>query len=325
MWSNAGMAHPVLDSARPVVEAAKDVSLDLDRLADHAGWMAYEELPAPAFMLPFPLELDRDGIVDFVLTATCINFAFTDFETRVRWEVEHEGRALADADGMHFCLQRALAEGVPVTDGAWLARVTEDELRDVLRGGNSELQLLDERARIWREVGDVLVDQYDGRFSNVFNSAETCAGFLDVLTRDFPRFDDTAEYDGETVRFWKLAQLSVWILQATLPGGTGFADLDRLTAFADYIVPAALRVLGITRYSDELESAIREGRLIEAGSPWEVEIRAATIWACDQLTRLVNELRPPGLQVIVPQVDARLWVPFHRTHYPHHLTRTTYY
>ena len=96
------------------------------------------------------------------------------------------------------------------------------------------------------------------------------------------------------MRFWKLAQLSVWILQATLPGGTGFEDLDRLTAFADYIVPAALRVLGITRYSDELEAAIREGRLIEAGSPWEVEIRAHTIYACDELTRRVNELRPPG-------------------------------
>ena len=56
-----------------------------------------------------------------------------------------------------------------------------------------------------------------------------------------------------------------------------------------------------------------------------MEIRAHTIWACDELTRRVNELRPPELQVIVPQVDARLWVPFHRTHYPHHLTRTIYY
>ena len=127
------------------------------------------------------------------------------------------------------------------------------------------------------------------------------------------------------MRFWKLAQLSVWILEATLPDGTGFPDLDRLTAFADYIVPAALRVLGITHYSDELEAAIREGRVIEAGSPWEVEIRAHTIWACEELTRRVNELRPPELRVIVPQVDARLWVPFHRTHYPHHLTRTIYY
>jgi hypothetical protein len=319
------MLHAVLDSVRPVVEAARDVSIDLDRLADHAGWMAYEELPPPAFILPFPLELDRDGIADFVLTATCVNFAFTDFATRERWEVVHDGRALADADGMHFCLQRALAEGVPVTDGAWLSRVTEDDLRRIFRGGTSELQLLDERARIWREAGTTLVDRYDGRFSNVFRSAGTCSAFLELLTRDFPRFDDVAAYDGETVRFWKLAQLAVWILEATLPDGTGFEDLDRLTAFADYIVPAALRVLGITHYSDELEQAIREGRLIEAGSPWEVEIRAHTIYACEELTRQVNELRPPELRAIVPQVDARLWVPFHRTHYPHHLTWTVFY
>ena len=324
------MAHPVLDSVLPVVEASQDVSIDLARLADHAGWMAYEELPPPAFILPFPLELDRDGIVDFVLTATCVNFAFTDFATRERWEVVHDGRALADADGMHFCLQRALAEGVPVTDGAWLSEVTEDDLRGIFRGGTSELQLLDERARIWREVGATLVERYDGRFSNLLASSprrlyDDGGGFLELLTRDFPRFDDVATYAGETVRFWKLAQLSVWILQATLPGGTDFEDLERLTAFADYIVPAALRVLGITSYSDELESTIHEGRPIEAGSAWEVEIRAHTIYACDELTRHVNELRPPELQAIVPQVDARLWVPFHRTHYPHHLTRTVFY
>jgi hypothetical protein len=319
------MAHPVLDTVRPVIETARDVSIDLDRLADHAGWIAYEELPPPAFILPFPLELDRDGIVDFVLTATCVNFAFTDFATRQRWEVVHDGRALADADGMHFCLQRALAEGVPVLAGAWLSQVTQDDLRRIFRGGTSELQLLDERARIWREAGATLVERYDGRFSDVFRSAGSCAAFLEMLTREFPRFDDTATYDGEAVRFWKLAQLSVWILEATLPGGTGFADLDRLTAFADYIVPAALRILGVTSYSDELEATIRDGRLIDAGSPWEVEIRAHTIYACDELTKRVNELRPPELQAIVPQVDARLWVPFHRTHYPHHLTRTVFY
>jgi hypothetical protein len=212
-----------------------------------------------------------------------------------------------------------------VLDGGWLAQVTEDDLRRVFRGGNSELQLLDERARIWREVGAVLVERHDGRFSNVFASAGSCREFLEQLTGDFPRFDDRATYAGQEVRFWKLAQLSVWILEATLPDGTGFPDLDRLTAFADYIVPAALRVLGITRYSDELEAAVGEGRLIEAGSPWEVEIRAHTIVACDELTRRINELRPPELQVITAQVDARLWVPFHKTHYPHHLTRTIYY
>jgi len=222
VWSNGDVAHPVLDSVLPVVAASRDVTTDLDRLAEHARWLAYEELPEPTFLLPFPLELERDGIVDFVLTATSINFAFTDFETRRRWEVVQDGRLFADADGLHACLRRALGEGLPVLDGAWLARVTEDDLRELFRGGSSELQLLDERARILREVGATLVERYGGRFSNVLAAAsprlyDDGNGFLELLVRDFPRFDDTAEHGGQTVRFWKLAQLSVWILQARCP------------------------------------------------------------------------------------------------------------
>src|SRR4026208_569360 len=129
------MSHPVLDSVLPVGETARGVSIDLGPPPAHACWMASEELPPPAFILPFPLELDCDGIVDFVLTATCVNFAFTDFTTRDRWEVVHDGPVLADADGMPFCLQRALAQDVPLLDGAWLAEVTESDLRRVFRGG----------------------------------------------------------------------------------------------------------------------------------------------------------------------------------------------
>jgi hypothetical protein len=39
----------------------------------------------------------------------------------------------------------------------------------------------------------------------------------------------------------------------------------------------------------------------------------------------VNELRPPELAVVDAQIDARLWLPFHKSHMPHHLTRTIYY
>lgn len=319
--------HPVLDSVLPVVHASRDVTTDLERLAEHARWMAYEELPAPQYLLPFPLELDRDELVDFVLVATSINFAFTDFETRVRWEVEIDGRTFADSDGLHACLHGALARGVPVLDAEWLSAVERVDLERILPG----LQLLDERAAILREIGAALLAR-GGRFSNFLAGASPRLydggnGFLERLVEHFPRFDDVATYGRREVRFYKLAQLAVWILHVTLrrQGGIGFADLHRLTAFADYIVPAALRVLGILRYSDDLERAINEGRLIEAGSPQEVELRAHTIYACDELCRLINELRPPELRVIVPQVDARLWVPFHRTHWPHHLARTIYY
>jgi Potential Queuosine, Q, salvage protein family len=327
-----GGLQPVLDSVVPVIEGSRDVATDRERLVDVASWLAYEELPRPAYFLPFPLELPRNEIVDFVLVATSLNFAFTDFETRERWDLVLDGRVFADAHGLHVALQRALGEGVPILDGSWLADASVGDLRHIFRGGTSELQLLDERARILRELGETLVTRYDGRFSNVLASSSAALyddgrGFLEVLTRDFPRFDDVAEWEGREVRFWKLAQLAVWILEVTLreQGGLGFPDLERLTAFADYIVPAALRVLGVVRYSDELERAIVSGEPIEAGSSQEIELRAHTIYATALLCDYVNELRPPELQVIVPQIDTRLWVPFHKTHAPHHLTRTIYY
>ena len=308
--SALGANHPVLASVLPVIEESKDVTTDVARVRETAQWLAYEELPFPRFLLPFELDLDRDGIIDFVLVANLLNFAYTDFDSGVRYD--------------------QIADGVAVLDGAYLAGITTDDLRHILRGGTTELQMLEERAAILRAAGATLVEHYDGRFHNLMTAASPSLddggnGLIEMLVRAFPRFDDVAAYNGHTVRFYKLAQLAFWFLHVSLPGGLGVTDLDRLTAFADYIVPVGLRVLGIFRYSDALERAIAEGTLIGAGSPWEVELRAHTIYATALLTDEVNALRPPELQVIVPQIDARFWVPFHKTHRPHHLTRTIFY
>jgi hypothetical protein len=325
-----GPGHPVLETVLPVVAASDSVSVDLEQLEQHAGWLAYEELPYPRFLLPFPLELDRDGIIDFLLVANLLNFAFTDFETGRRWEVEVDGVRYSDSDGLLACLYRALVEGIDILDGAYLRSIRVDDLRHILRA-ETELQMLDERAEILRAAGASLANRYEGRFHNFVASASPALyddgnGLLETLVREFPRFGDAAEYGGRTVRFDKLAQLVCWMLHVSLPGGSvKLRDVDRLTAFADYIVPAALRLLGIVRYDEELDEAIWSQRVIEAGSAWEVEIRAHTIYATALLTDAVNRLRPAELQVIVPQIDARLWVPFHRTHWPHHLTRTIYY
>ena len=298
--------NPVLDSVRPLVEGSRDVSIDEARLADVASWLAYEELPVPPVFLPF--RVAPEDLVDFVLVAGCLNFAFTDFSTRERWDLVLNGRVYADADGLHAALHRA---GPGVLRGEWLASVTAEQLGAILPG----LQLLDERAAILREVGARLVERWDGRFANAVATVSTVEGYLQLLTSEFPRFDD--------VPFWKLAQLSAWILH--IEGAVQWPDLDRLTAFADYIVPAGLRAMGILRYSEGLAAAVDAWTPIEAGGSWEVEIRAATVWACHLLAERVNELRPPELQIVEAQIDARFWLPFHKTHLPHHLTRTIYY
>jgi hypothetical protein len=246
--------NPVLAAVRPLVEASRDVRTDEARLADVASWLAYEELPVPPTFFPFAFELQRDEAVDFVLVASSLNFAYTDFETRRRWDLVVDGRSYADADGLHLALYRALERGIPVLEGEWLAQVDAAQLAALFPG----LQLLEERAAILRELGSNLCARWDGRFHRFFDSCpprlyDGGDGLLEALVREFPRFDDRP--------FWKLAQLSVWILEITL-GGLGLEDLHELTAFADYIVPAGLHAMGVLRYSERLELAIAEGRLV---------------------------------------------------------------
>jgi hypothetical protein len=218
-----------------------------------------------------------------------------------------------------------------MTSGAWQATCTRRDLEAVF-SGSIEMPMLDERVEILHETGAILEARFGGRWSTWAAGCERALyaggnGMLERLRADFPRFRDVSTLDGAEVPILKLAQLGLWGLHATWRhrGLPGLADLDRMSAFADYIVPVGLRLLGITSYTDELEARINRGVLLPRDSREEIEIRAHTLYATALLADACNARRPPDRQVVIPQIDYRLWKPFHATHWPHHLTRTVMY
>jgi hypothetical protein len=301
------------------------------KIAEVAKWMAYEELPFPQFSLPFGLEKNRDEAIDFTMVSDSINSAFSDFSTGVKFVAQYQGQSWSDSQGMTACLKRAMEAGTEVLDGAYLAKLTRPELAKIF-AGNIEMPMLDEKLQVLNAVGKTLTERYGGFFHNF---VLTCSprlfdegkGLVDRLVTEFPRFNDVSRYRGQEVKFFKLAQLAYWGLYAGFKGHGGFRidDIGSMTAFADYIVPVALRVMGILVYSPELDRKIATHQLIPRDSDEEVEIRAHMLFASALLTEEINALRPPELQVIIPQVDARLWLNYHTTHWPHHLTRTIMY
>ena len=295
--------------------------------------MAYEEFafPSGAVDAAFSSRTDPAEIIDVSFFYAVMNFAFTDFDTGVKFAVDYRGLTWSDSEGMFACVAQALDNGVPLTDGAFLAEISRDELSRVF-SGNIEIPMLDERVEILNAVGRTLTERYGGsahRFVADCAPAMYAAGngLLERLVTEFPRFNDVSTHDGHEVQLHKLAQLWLWQLHMALASGGAFAvaDLDRMTAFADYIVPVALRLMGILSYSPELEAAINRGELIAADSPEEVEIRAHTLYATALLTDAINRIRPPSAALVVPQVDFRLWKAYHATFWPHHLTRTIMY
>ncbi len=152
-------------------------------------------------------------------------------------------------------MKRALDNGVPILDGAFLAKVTRAEMAKLF-AGNIELPMLDEKTEILHQVGAVLARQYSGRFHNFVKNCpprlyDNGKGLIDRLVSEFPRFRDVSLYDGHTVKFYKLPQLAIWFLYTSLrkTGKFHLEDLETMSAFADYIVPVALRLMGITSYS----------------------------------------------------------------------------
>ena len=192
--------------------------------------------------------------------------------------------------------------------------------------------MLDEKLEVLHQVGAVLAAKYEGKFHKFVESCsprlyDNGNGLIDRMVGEFPRFDDVSVLDGHTIHFYKLVQLGVWMLYATLNRAGKFRvdDIEKMTAFADYIVPVALRLHGITRYSERLENAINGHELIPRDSRWEIEIRAHCLYATALLTEEINKLRAADQQVLIPQIDARFWLHFHTTTWPHHLTRTIMY
>ena len=318
---------PVLQSIEPVIPATQLVTTDDDAIETVARWMAWEEFPSAAAE---PTTVDPEAVnaaIDYSLVTTAINFAYTDFTTGVPYAFEENGELYVDAEALFLRFDQAIASGVPLLDGAYLATVTADDLGNVLHGP-VPIPMLDERAEVLNGIGRILVDRYDGHFHVFVRScAPACFadgdGLLERLVAEFPRFDDSSVLYGQPIKLYKLVQLGVWTLHRL--GLVSLGDLDRLTAFPDYIVPAALRVLGIFDYTPELAATIDEGREVPGGSDAENELRAHTIYATALLTDAINRIRPADLRIVVPQLDYRLWKAFHAHIRPHHLTRTTMY
>ncbi len=182
------------------------------------------------------------------------------------------------------------------------------------------------------DVGRVLVERYGGHFHTFVKAGPPRLyaqgkGLVDRLVVEFPRFNDVSRYDGHEVKIFKLAQLGYWGLYSARrkTGDFPLEDAATMTAFADYILPVALRLMKIFVYTPALEQAINTHKLIPRDSAEEIEIRAHTIYATALMCEEINKLRPRDMQVIIPQIDARLWTHYHTTFWPHHLTETIMY
>jgi len=117
--------------------------------------------------------------------------------------------------------------------------------------------------------------------------------------------------------FYKRAQIAAADL--ALAGVAEFGDLQRLTIFADNLVPHVLRCDGVLRYDERLAAHIDAGMPLRPGQQ-EREIRACALHACELIAARAG---------VAPNVlDNWLWSRGQSPQYkakPRHRCRTVFY
>jgi hypothetical protein len=211
------------------------------------------------------------------------------------------------------------------THGAWtaaeLTQLDAVALGPVL-GQDPDHELIALYSRALRDLGQQVSTAYESSFAAVAHAGTGSAVALACRLGAWPSFADASRYDELTIPFLKRAQIAAADLHRA--GVARFADLDRLTMFADNLVPHVLRLDGILAFDHDLVARIDREELIVHGSPEEVEIRACALHAVELLITAL----PDGHHLNAAAADQLLWQRGQQPHYkasPRHRSRCTAY
>ena len=258
-----------------------------------------------------PVQRERDAA--FWLTLDAINFGSGWFPTL---------RKTAEKTGY-----RTIAAGVErrfETEGRWTAAELTGLTRAELAGWldqDADHELVALMTQSLRDLGANVRRLYGGSFAAVVDSAHGSAIELVETLAAWRSFTDVSHYDGRAIPFLKRAQIVAADLDRA--GVAEFSDLERLTMFADNLVPHVLRLDGILWFDPELVARIEREELIAHGSPEEVEIRACAVHAVELLAAAASDRGANAAQI-----DEILWNRGQAPQYkavPRHRSRSTAY
>ncbi len=306
-----------------VAESSRFVRLGADRLAPYAE-LALVGITTPTYDTDHhftggSVTKNAEAVLAFNLTLDTVNFGSGYFPHLHKRPGMSGYFTVASALKDYFDAHGPLsADELCALTPEKTASIFAQDLKDPVRA-----ELLRHFTEALQQLGSYLAEKFGGSFVRLVERAEGSAERLAELLAVMPYFQDVSQYGALNVPLYKRAQIAASDLALAFNGqGWGaFSDLGQLTIFADNLVPHVLRVDGLLSYDAGLAARIDAGKLIAAGTPEEVEIRAVALHAVEQLAALL-----PG--VSARDLDVYLWNRGQGAAYkavPRHRTRTVFY
>jgi hypothetical protein len=307
-----GLLTEVRAQAASITAIARWVRIKRERVTEYAASLPVTQALDPELDPATHYRGEPAATLAYVVTLDAINFGSGYFP----WLRKREGMS------GYFTVASRLKDRFealgPFSAKALQAVAAADCARIFGQTANPEPaahELMSLFAQALNDLGRYLETRYGGSCARLVEAANGSAERLAVLLAEMPFYKD--------VGFYKRAQLTAADL--SLAGVAHFRDLDRLTIFADNLVPHVLRVDGLLEYEPGLLARINREELIAAGSPEEREIRASALHAAELISEVLRDRYPP---VTAMQLDYVLWNRGQAAAYkaqPRHRTQTVFY
>jgi hypothetical protein len=302
-----GLLDDVRAHAAAVAASARFVAIAADSLDSYAASLPVENARSPELDPETHFVGDPDTTLAYIVTLDAINFGSGYFpHLRKRPGLSGYFTVASSLKDLWQARGPLSAPELQAMRPPECASIFGQSLQDP---AVAELMAL--FARALNDLGDYVAGQFRGSFRRLVDAADKSAEMLATILAAMPFYTDRG--------FYKRAQLTAADL--SIAGVAEFRDLDRLTIFADNLVPHVLRVDGVLRYAPGLLERIDRGDLIPAGSPEELEIRACALHAVELIRRRIEA-------VTSMQLDYVLWnrgqAPAYKAQ-PRHRTRTVFY
>jgi len=310
------MLEKVLNSSKYVIEKAIDVKINENKIKELVKNKKIINLKHWLIRNPGGiLDLDVSEIVNFLIVYGSINCCYW---VNPKWTIKTED---GDLDGA-FALIYALLGLKKKKKHLDFTKISFKEFENALKG-NTEIPFLKERYQTLVSVSTVINTKMNGNFYLYIKNIYKDIDLFNVIINNFPTFIDERKYKGQTIYFYKLAQLLTSdILHIRKMKEKVKIDCSHLIGCADYKIPQVLRGLGILEYSKKLENIVDSKMEIKENSSFEVEIRASMLVAIDLIKKeLGNKVEAISINDFIWSLGQDKNIRFK----PYHLTKTLSY
>ena len=301
------MLDKVLETSKFVVDNAKHVKINYDNVH------YLTKVPYGVY------DMSTRDIINFLLIYDSIDFSFWG---NPKWTINVNGKDLDGGIALLHCIFNMFDGRDSLEVYKQLENMTLEDFKEILKG-NIDIPLLEERYKIVSSIAEIVNKKMNGSFYDYIKDMNTDQEIFKTILNNFSGFEDTRTYKGQTVYFYKLAQLLTSdILHVIENKEQKEVDYSNLLGCADYKIPQVMQGFGILEYDTKLSSLLETKTEIEENSEYEVEIRASMIVVINYIWEQIDK--------IIDRIDINdfIWSKGQdktKKYKPYHLTRTKSY